>query len=116
MVLMMFLGGVGGAVLRFGLEKALFKVWAADPLPWAAFVLNFSGCFALGFLLGDLITSNQPSSVYVLLGGSVTAFSIFGHELLRLTQSGLYGIAGQRAFTGWLVGTGAATAGVLTGM
>ncbi|MFJ7072165.1 CrcB family protein [Streptomyces sp. NPDC098781] len=116
MPLLLFLGGVGGAALRFGLEKALFRVWSRESMPRAAFVVNFGGCFTIGVLLGALIASDQPSSVYVFLGGAITAFSIFGHELLGLTQSGLYGIAGLRAFTGWLVGTGAATVGVLTGM
>lgn len=116
MPLMLFLGGVGGAALRFGLERALFKVWPHEPFRWVAFAVNFSGCFALGLLLGDLIASDKPASVHVLLGGAITSFSVFGHELLRLTQSGLYGIAGLRACTGWLVGAGAATAGALTAM
>lgn len=116
MPLLMFLGGVGGAALRFGLEKALFRRWPDELFPWAAFVVNFGGCFVFGVLLGNLIASDQPSSAYALLGGAITAFSVFGHELLRLARSGLYGIAGLRAFTGWLVGCGAATAGVLTGL
>ncbi|MFE6619852.1 CrcB family protein [Streptomyces sp. NPDC057740] len=116
MPLMLFLGGVGGAALRFGLEKALFKAWPHEPFRWAAFALNFSGCFGFGLLLGDLIASDKPASVHVLLGGAITTFSVFGHELLRLTRSGLYGIAGLRACTGWLVGAGAATAGALTGV
>ncbi|MGP3989283.1 FluC/FEX family fluoride channel [Streptomyces sp. 3N207] len=115
MPLMMFLGAVGGAALRFGLEKGLFKMWPGEPVPWAAFAVNFSGCIALGLFLGNVVASDLPSSVYVLLGGAITTFSIFGHELLRLTQGGLSGI-GLRVFTGWVVGAGAATVGVFVGM
>ncbi|GAA0649665.1 hypothetical protein GCM10009535_29560 [Streptomyces thermocarboxydovorans] len=114
--LMMFLGAVGGAALRLVLEKGLFKVWPHEPLPWAAFTVNFSGCLALGVLLGNAIARDLPSSVYLFLGGAITTFSIFGHELLRLGQGGLHGMAGMRALTGWLVGAGVATVGVLVGL
>ncbi|MFJ4820448.1 CrcB family protein [Streptomyces sp. NPDC088801] len=114
--LMMFLGAVAGAALRLVLEKGLFRVWPHEPWPWAAFTVNFSGCFALGVFLGNAITRDLPSSVHLLLGGAITTFSIFGHELLRLAQGGLYGMAGLRAFTGWLVGAAAATVGVVVGL
>jgi fluoride ion exporter CrcB/FEX len=85
-------------------------------MPWAAFVVNFSGCFTLGVFLGNTIARDLPSSVLLLLGGAITTFSIFGHEFLRLAQGGLYGLAGLRAFTSWLVGAGVATVGVLVGL
>lgn len=113
---MMFLGAVGGAASRLVLEKGLFRVWPQEPVPWAGFVVNFSGCFALGVFLGNAIARDLASSVYLLLGGAITTFSIFGHELLRLAQGRLYGMAGLRAFTGWLVGTGAATVGAVVGL
>ncbi|MBQ0865881.1 CrcB family protein [Streptomyces sp. A73] len=115
MPLMMLLGAVGGAALRFGLEKGLFKVWPGEPVPWAAFAVNCSGCIALGVFLGNVVAGDLPSQMLVLLGGAITTFSIFGHELLKLTQGGLYG-TGLRVFTGWVIGAGAAVVGVFVGM
>lgn len=111
-LLLVFLGMAGGAGLRYAIEKCAFQVWRGDPLPWAAFTVNFGGCFLLGLLLGRADTYGLPTAAYILLGGAITAFSIFGLEIIELVQTGLHEMAGLRALTGWLVGTGAAVAGV----
>lgn len=115
-LLLVILGGVGGAALRYVIEKGVFQVWRRDPFPWVPFTVNFAGCFVLGVLLGRATASGLPVSVYVLLGAAITAFSVFGHQLIELLQRGLHAMAGLRALTGWLVGTGAAVAGVVVGM
>jgi len=115
-LLLVILGGAIGAALRYTLEKGVLKVWPGGPSPWAPFAANFGGCFVLGILLGRAIAHDLPASVYVFLGGAITAFSVFGHQFLDLLRSGLHAMAGLRAFTGWLVGTGAAVAGVVVGM
>ncbi|MEU9244392.1 CrcB family protein [Streptomyces sp. NPDC048385] len=115
-LLLVLLGGAGGAALRHVVENGVFQVWRGDPFPWAAFTVNFAGCFALGVVLGAATAHDLPVSVSMLLGGAITAFSVFGHQLVELLQSGQYGIAGLRALTGWLVGTGAAVAGVVVSM
>lgn len=99
-------------MLRFLIEKGILKVRPGDPTPWASFSANFAGCFALGVLPESLIVRGLPASYYVLLSGSITMFSIVSLQLLELTRDRLYSMAGLRAFTGWLVGTGAAVAGV----
>jgi CrcB protein len=115
-LLLVILGGVGGAALRYFIEKGVFQVWRGDPFPWAPFAVNLAGCFVLGVLLSRATVSDLPLSVYVLLGGAITAFSVFGHQLVELLQRGLHAMAGLRALTGWLVGTGAAVVGVVVGM
>lgn len=115
-LLLVILGGAGGAALRYAAEKGVFQVWRGDPLPWAPFTVNFAGCFLLGILLGRANAYDVPSSVYVLIGGAITAFSIFGHQLLELLRSGQHGTAGLRALVGWFVGSAAAVAGAVVGM
>lgn len=115
-LLLMILGGASGAALRHAIERSVFRAWPGDSLPWAPFAVNFGGCFVLGILLGRAIAHGLPASVYVFLGGAITAFGVFGHRFLELTRSGLHAAAGLRAFTGWLVGTGAAVAGVVVGV
>lgn len=115
-LLLVMLGGAGGAALRYLIEKGVFQVWRGNPIPWAPFTVNFAGCFVLGVMLGEAAARHLPGSVYVLLGGAITAYSIFGHQLVELLQRGLHGTAGLRALTGWFVGTGAAVAGVVVSM
>lgn len=115
-LLLVILGGAIGAALRYTLEKGVLKIWPGTPFPWAPFAADFGGCFVLGVLLGLAISHGLPASVYMLLGGAITAFSVFGHQFLELTRRGLHALAGLRALTGWLVGTGAAVAGVVVGM
>lgn len=94
----------------------MFQVWRGDPFPWAPFTVNFAGCFLLGVLLGILNAYDAPASVYVLIGGAITAFSIFGHQIVELLRNGQHGMAGMRALVGWFVGSAAAVAGVVVGM
>ncbi|MFI6012612.1 CrcB family protein [Streptomyces sp. NPDC051243] len=115
-LLLLILGGAAGTLLRFSIEKGVLKVWPGAPVPWTPFTLNFAGCFTLGILLGSVIVHDLPATYYMLLGGGITTFSIFGLQLVEMTQSRLYGVAGFRAFTGWLVGTGAAAVGVVVSL
>jgi fluoride exporter len=113
---LLILGGAAGTLLRFSIEKGVVEVWPGDPFPWASFSVNFAGCFTLGVLLGGAIGHDLSATYYVPLGGSITTFSVCGLQLVELTRSGLYGVAGLRAFTGWLVGTGAAALGVVVSL
>ncbi|MBX7555626.1 CrcB family protein [Streptomyces sp. NPDC004232] len=115
-LLLGILGGAGGAALRYALEKSVFQVWSGVAFPLASFTVNFAGCFLLGVALGRASACHPPGSVYVLLGGAITAFSVFGHQLLEFLRSGQHGMAGLRALVGWLVGTAAAVMGVLVSM
>ncbi|MCZ4603690.1 hypothetical protein O3S80_07865 [Streptomyces sp. Lzd4kr] len=115
-LLLLIFGVAAGTMLRFSIEKGILKVWPGDPAPWASFSVNFAGCFTLGILLGSLIVHELPASYFALLSGSITMFSIVSLQLLELTRSQLYGMAGLRALTGWLVGTGATVVGVVVSL
>jgi CrcB protein len=81
-----FAGGFVGAVIRAGLAEALpaGRAW-----PWATFIVNIVGAFALGYFTTRL-QERLPLSSYrrPLLGtglcGALTTFSTMQVELLRM--------------------------------
>jgi len=86
-------GGAIGAVMRWGLASGL----VSDGFPWATFVTNLSGSFALGVVLvvGEIIGPHprhrhkpwvrlwRPFMATGVLGG-FTTFSTFVLEIERL--------------------------------
>ena len=96
------LGGATGAVLRHGVAELLPR----DPadFPWATFLVNVTGCLAIGLLM-VAIAAWWPRSRYVrpLLGvgvlGGFTTFSTYALESRDLVAAGaaptalLYGVA-----------------------
>jgi fluoride exporter len=91
-----FVGGFLGAVARLGLVEALPPhpgTW-----PWATFVANVAGAFALGYLTTRL-QERLPLSAYrrPFLGtgvcGALTTFSTLQVELLEMLDDGSGGLA-----------------------
>ena len=82
-----FGGGFLGAVARAGLVDALPH--GASEWPWATFLVNVAGAFALGYLVTRL-QERLPLSAYrrPFLGtglcGALTTFSTMQLELLRM--------------------------------
>jgi len=81
-----FIGGFIGAIARAGLAEALP---AGRSWPWATFIVNLVGAFALGYFATRL-QERLPLSAYrrPLLGtgvcGALTTFSTMQVELLRM--------------------------------
>jgi fluoride exporter len=90
-----FAGGFAGAIARAALEEA---VPAGDGWPWATFVVNIAGAFALGYFTTRL-QERLPLSAYrrPLLGtglcGALTTFSTMQLELLRMLDRDQLGLA-----------------------
>jgi CrcB protein len=86
-----FAGGVIGACLRAGLVE-LFPV-SPGHWPWATFIANIAGAFALGYFVTRL-QERLPLSAYrrPFLGtglcGALTTFSTVQVELIRLSEAG----------------------------
>lgn len=110
-LLLVLLGGLGGAALRLRTERSL-RSRSRTPSHWGPFALNFGGCFLLGVLAG-LTYRHDLAGGTALLGGTITAFSVCGHEAGRLLEHRRHGGALLNVLGGWFVGLTAAAMGVL---
>jgi CrcB protein len=86
-------GGVVGSLLRWAI--ALLLPIPAGGLPWATFVANASGCFAIGFyaaLTGPdgrlCVGPHMRQFVMTGICGGYTTFSGFSLEMVGLFLSG----------------------------
>jgi CrcB protein len=90
------LGGALGTLARYLISQAVHA--SPGRFPWATFLINLSGCFALGLLM-VLILDVWPPNRYVrpFLGigflGGYTTFSTFAVELRNLAAHGSWAIA-----------------------
>lgn len=91
-----FLGGAAGSLLRVWIAQALTS--PAASWPWATFVVNATGCFALATIATHL-QERPPESPHwhPLLGtgfcGAYTTFSTMQLETLRMLDHDRLGLA-----------------------
>ena len=81
MMILVGIGGFFGALTRFTIGKYIVSAY-----PWATFIMNGSGSFALGYVYGC-----QPIDwLWQLVGigflGAYTTFSTFGFEIMQLLE------------------------------
>ena len=90
-VLLVFVGGGIGSVLRYVIGKA------SSPLsvgfPWGTFSVNIIGSLSIGIFMGIALKNNYFSENQILLlvtglCGGFTTFSTFGLDLYGLLQKG----------------------------
>jgi CrcB protein len=109
-----FLGGALGSLLRVWIAHTIVPPVAS--WPWATFVVNVSGCFALA-LVATGVRELEPESPHwhPLLGtgfcGAYTTFSTMQLELLRMIDHGRYELALGYALASVLTGYLAIRAG-----
>jgi fluoride exporter len=95
-----FAGGFVGAIARAALAEVLPV--NTGGWPWATFIVNVAGAFALGYFTTRL-QERLPLSAYrrPLLGtglcGAFTTFSTMQFELLRMLDDGLLALAAAYA-------------------
>ncbi|WP_109528247.1 MULTISPECIES: fluoride efflux transporter CrcB [Nocardia] len=114
-LLVISLGGGLGALLRY----AVGRHWPVRPgqVPWSTFVINVTGCFAMGILMvliTEVWVANKLLRPFFGVGilGGFTTFSTYCLEIRRLLESGATAEA-----LGYLGGTVvAALAAVALGM
>jgi len=93
-VALVALGGSMGSVLRY-----LTSLWIVKRFPYTfplgTFIVNITGCFIIGFLLGLSIFRDIPDNELKLLlivgfCGGYTTFSALSSESLQLLGAGNY--------------------------
>ena len=85
-MLVVFLGGGTGAILRYLISSIFNKKY----MPWGTFVVNVLGCFIFGMFVSFL--SDPYNKLLLMTGfcGGFTTFSTFSKEGLAMLQSNNY--------------------------
>jgi CrcB protein len=86
------LGGGIGSIMRFLVSKIPF---AQSSFPWATFIVNITGCFLIGLLIGlsvryRFLDADMRLLLVTGFCGGFTTFSTFSAENVYLYQSGNY--------------------------
>ncbi|SEK20401.1 fluoride efflux transporter CrcB [Rhodococcus maanshanensis] len=88
-VVLVVVGGMVGAPLRFLLDRAVGSRTDSE-FPWGTLTVNVIGSLILGALVG---AAAQGSPVMALVGtgfcGALTTYSTFGYETVRLVEDGV---------------------------
>ena len=109
--------GALGAVSRHLLESLVNRHWG-DAFPWGTFVVNVSGSFAIGVLVG-LFAHRLDVPLWLQAGatvgflGAYTTFSTLELQVYRSTVTGHAPVALANAVGSLLTGLLAVYAGIL---
>ena len=89
-------GGFVGAALRYAVAVLALR-WLPPTFPYGTFLVNVTGCFAIGLLMAsfDQRAAGLASRLFWTTGvlGGYTTFSAFGYETLALLRQGDLGAA-----------------------
>ena len=114
MVWLVALAGSFGALGRYGVHE-LVQSRTASRFPYGTFVVNVSGSFVLGVLVGLVTYQGLDADVRTVVGtgfiGAYTTFSSFSYDTFGLFESRARRAALVNALGSVAVGLVAATAG-----
>jgi CrcB protein len=114
MVWLVALAGACGALGRYGVHE-LVQSRTASRFPYGTVVVNVSGSFALGLLVGLVTYQGLDADVRTVIGtgflGAYTTFSSFSYDTFGLFEAGASRAALVNALGSVAVGLVAATAG-----
>jgi CrcB protein len=104
-----------GAPARYVLDGAV-QERAGGVFPWGTFVVNVTGCLALGVITGLGLYHGLGSDARTVIGtgavGAYTTFSTFSFETVRLAEDGAMAEALRNVVATLAVGLVAAGAGL----
>ena len=91
-ILYVAFGGAIGSMARYLLDGAVYRILPAT-FPYGTFVVNLTGCFMFGALLGiaeDRLVVGSAARAFLLIGvlGGFTTFSSFAFETVQLLRGG----------------------------
>ena len=86
------MGGGIGSIFRYLVSRIPFT---QGPFPWATFIINITGCFIIGLLIGlsfkySFMDENMRLLFVTGFCGGFTTFSTFSLENVLMYQSGNY--------------------------
>jgi len=88
-LLLVGLGGVGGATVRWFVAENL----ARSSFPWHTLLVNVVGCLLLGVVMARATSTPLSRLLGVGFCGGLTTFSTFTLEIVDLVDRGLVGTA-----------------------
>jgi len=111
-------GGALGGLARWGIENAFAA--PPDTFPWATFIVNISGSFALSFLLVLIVEVFPPSRYarpFIAVGflGAYTTFSTWMIEADQLVSHGEAQLGVGYLFASMFAGFAAVSFGLIIG-
>ena len=96
-LIVIFLGGGIGSVLRYGIQMALHERIHPYSFPWATFAVNLAGSFLIGLFYAWAARRGLSLEFRLLLttglcGGFTTfsTFSTFSNDCLQMLRQGYY--------------------------
>jgi len=117
LALLVVAGGLG-ALLRYEVDRAVRRRSRTD-LPYGILVVNVSGSFALGLLVGLGVHHGVAPSVVTVVGtgllGAYTTFSTFSVDTVGLLERGRARAAAANLAVSLVLGLGAAAVGLALG-
>ncbi|MFJ3671402.1 fluoride efflux transporter FluC [Streptomyces sp. NPDC090106] len=109
--LMVITGAVIGAPLRYLTDRAV-QARHDTAFPWGTFSVNIAACAGLGFLTAAATATTVPAALQHLIGpglcATLSTYSTFSFESLRLVENGAKGFAAANALISVVAGLGAA--------
>lgn len=118
-LILLFLGGGTGSVLRYWVQLALPERLPFHAFPWATFAVNILGSFLIGLFYALSARFQLSAEVRLLLTtgfcGGFTTFSTFSNDGLLMLKQGQYGLFFLYAVSSVVLGLAAALAGGAAG-